>query len=95
MNETLQNKLFKSGWYRTLNMQKTLEEFDKRYKYCVESLNEYYSISTCDLKSPEYYAREWGDRRDNIKKVISQLELCIIDARYIEREYKKLIKINE
>jgi hypothetical protein len=78
------------NFMKEYDYSQTLIEFNKRYKYCFELLEEYYkSAETYDIKSNFYYYKQWHELAYNIDKIIQQLSLCANDARHIADNFKE------
>lgn len=72
------------------NYSQTLSEFNQRYKYCYELLEEYYKhAETSDIKPDLYYYKYWTELSFNIDKIIQQLDLCSHNAQLLANFYKK------
>lgn len=79
------------------NYSQVYQEFNQRYKYCYELLEEYYkNAETSDIKPDIYYYKQWTELSFTIDKIIQQLNLCSHDAQYLATFYKEkeLIQAN-
>ncbi len=65
-------------------------EFNARYRYCVQELENYYKeCSTSDIKTDDYVNRYWTQKVDDIELIIRELKLCIHDAKYMADFFKE------